>query len=129
MQMLRSFQEKQAGMESTDTHDNASVDQPPPKKRQKVLLPASCRATTPPNNSNGDYDEKALDEEIESHFQGLPVQILCLMFVLIKVVIKVALTQLCEAVQCPFVTNCRQPTHTTTHKTLFQTFIFPLLII
>ena len=57
----------------TFTADNQlSGDQPPPKKRSKVLLPVSCRddhdIPGPPDDD--DYDEKRMDKEIESHFQG-----------------------------------------------------------
>ena len=53
----------------TDSHDHSEL--PPPKKRPKVLLPASCREdVTPDSHCGSEYDEKRMDEEIESHFQG-----------------------------------------------------------
>ena len=53
----------------TDSYDQSEL--PPPKKLPKVLLPASCREdVTPDSHCGSEYDEKRMDEEIESHFQG-----------------------------------------------------------
>ena len=51
-------------------------DQPPPRKRTKTLLPASCRELEATSLEKSDeYDEKRLDEEIDSHFQGRQIYI------------------------------------------------------
>ena len=63
------FMEMMQCQSETDSHDHSEL--PPPKKRPKVLLPASCREdVTPDSHCGSEYDEKRMDEEIESHFQG-----------------------------------------------------------
>lgn len=60
---------QQEAVETDSPNDQSS--HPPPKKRPKVLLPASCRdSEDTAAHDNEEYNDKKMDEEIESHFQG-----------------------------------------------------------